>query len=597
MYILKKMCTLTFRSCLFYFSLAVMLSLIGADVAFAVYDLPNDDTGCPENCRQIPWSAGSDQWNNGNLPNYISVTCSGLTEGDGTTNNASAIQTCINNAAPNTAVYIPAGIYYVNSTIKMKNDVVLRGAEASSPPFLPTADSTATTFKLGSSGAISFGSESRGTARSITSGYSKGSQTLVMASGHGFVQNDWIAVYETGDSNIPTTANGDIGNCSWCGENNGTNFIQQFVQVLSVSGNTITISRPLYYAYNASNSPSAKKMTFGVQRSGLENVRLDGSYANHSAFITMNGALFSWVKGVETYDAGSGSKASHINIQWSHGCEVRDSYFHHGRDSSSDRNYGIAFFFWNSDHKIENNILRHHRHSFSFEGGGAGCALLYNYVDDNYTDDTSYLGSARFNHGAHPMFNLFEGNAISHITADSYWGSSSHYVLFRNHLWGDETGTEVPGKPNWGFIPLDIWYNQNYYSVVGNILGITGKWGNPNWSNYTLRNSSCNGNPIYAYGCNSNGQYSSKAGSSSINHGNYDYKTQGVAYWEGGADHALKNSMYYKSKPSFFGDLAWPPYGPDLNPMIGKLPAIERYGGNIIISRPRPSPPVNLIVQ
>ena len=46
------------------------------------------------------------------------------------------------------------------------------------------------------------------------------------------------------------------------------------------------------------------------------------------------------------------------------------------------------------------------------EGGGSGIAILYNYIDDNYTDDTTYLGSARANHGAHPYMNLYEGTSI-----------------------------------------------------------------------------------------------------------------------------------------------------------------------------------------
>src|SRR5207248_9640733 len=66
-------------------------------LAQGAYDLPNDDGGCPANCRQIPWRAGSDQWNGGTLPAYTPVTCSGLA-GNGTTNDGPAIQSCINAA-------------------------------------------------------------------------------------------------------------------------------------------------------------------------------------------------------------------------------------------------------------------------------------------------------------------------------------------------------------------------------------------------------------------------------------------------------------------------------------------------------------------
>jgi hypothetical protein len=217
-------------------------------------------------------------------------------------------------------------------------------------------------------------------------------------------------------------------------------------------------------------------------------------------------------------------------------------------------------------------------------------------VDDDYTDDTSYLGSARFNHGAHPMFNLFEGNIISHITADSYWGSSSHFVNFRNWIWGDETGTGVPAKPTWGNALIDVWYNQNYYSFVGNVLGASGKWMNPNWSGYNLRNTKCSQPAIYAYGCDSNGNYNSKASTSSINHGNWDIKTNGVAYWDGGSNHTLKSSMYYSIKPAFFGSCSWPAFGPDLSPITNTLPAKARFEGDKSCSGAPvvPAPPTNL---
>jgi Pectate lyase superfamily protein len=559
------------------------------------YDLPNDDSNCPGSCRQVPWKAGSDLWNGGTLPNYTSVTCSGLA-GNGSTNDGPAIQACINSASAGTAVFIPAGVYYVNSSISLKSNVALRGAKASGPPYLPSADSSATTFKLGGSGSINMGSGSTGSNSAISSGYTKGSTSITMSSS-GFATGDWIIVSENPDSAVPVTKTGDDGDCNWCGENDGVHLMAQIMQVTGVSGSTLTLSRPLYYTFKSSLSPVARKITFSVSKAGLENIRLDGSGADHPAFIYMQNSLYNWVKGVETYHAGSGAKASHVESEWSYGSEIRDNYFHHGRDSSSDRNYGIAFLFVNSDHKVENNILRNHRHSTDFEGGGSGIAILYNYVDDDYTDDTSYLGSARANHGAHPYMNLYEGNIYSHITADSYWGSSSHNVFFRNWLWGDESSaSDVPAKPSWGNIPVDVWQNQNYYSFVGNVLGVTGKWMNPSWSSFSLRNTNCSGSPIYDYGCNSNGGYSSAASTTSINHGNFDYKTNGVAYWEGGTNHDLRDSMYYNTKPGFFGSCAWPAFGPDLSPMTGTLPAKARFDGtNSCGGTVSLAPPTNVV--
>ena len=93
-----------------------------------------------------------------------------------------------------------------------------------------------------------------------------------------------------------------------------------------------------------------------------------------------------------------------------------------------------------------------------------------------YTDDLTYLGSARTSHGAHPYMNLFEGNVRSHIAADDFWGTSSHFVFFfPDRLWGAETGTGVPSfPPNNGYDAVDLYTGQEYYSFVGNVLGKTG---------------------------------------------------------------------------------------------------------------------------
>lgn len=579
-----------------FFAVFALILFTGPSLLAQTYNLPNDDTGCPGTCRQIPWRAGSDQWNGGALPSYTAVTCSGL-HADGTTNDGPAIQACINNAAAQTAVYVPAGVYYVNTALSLKSNVVLRGAKTEGPPFLPTADSAATTFKLGGNGEIDFGfstSTNRGSTIPITAGYNKGSTSLTLGSTNGISVGTWLIESEDPDSAIPVTKTGQDGDCDWCGwdDNTGNNLMNQFVMVTAVNGSTVTTSRPLYYTFKSTLHPVVRPLDFQITKAGLENIRLDGSVADHNAFISMYNSLFCWVKGVETYMAGSGSKDAHILVSWSHGNEIRDSYFHYGRNFSSDRNYGIYFLMVNSDHKIENNISRVNRHGIALEGGGAGLAFLYNYIDDIHEDDLTYFGAALMNHGAHPYMNLYEGNVASHLIADQYWGSSSHNVLFRNWLWGDESTPSASEwlypagsltKPNWGFHPIEIWSGQHYYSLVGNVLGVTGKWQNPNWSSYGLLATNCNANDsMYNYGCDFNSGANSDASSysTSINHGNWDYKTAGVAFWDGGSNHTLNNSMYYTSKPGFFGSCAWPPFGPEGNPSIGTLPAKARYDGS-----------------
>jgi hypothetical protein len=589
----------------------------------AVYDLPNDDAGCPANCRQIPWRAGSDLWNGGTLPTYTAVACTGLTEGNGATDNTSAIQTCINKLGSQQAAAIPPGMYYVNGTISVPSNKALRGAgsaNCSQGTWISATfngdtgpGSTCTTLKYGVNGAMSFaGAASRGSVVPLASGYTKGSTSIVSSSAPGVAVNDWIIVSEQqGDTDPVVTWNGGHGNCTWCGENDNTGYIMtQIVQVTSVSGNTVGISRPLYYTFKASLSPHFMRLSIGSQKAGIEHIKLWGSTNSRSApHINVHGCIYCWVSDVETYNTPDVAKAYPILMQFSYGNEIRDSYFHYGQGNESDRNYGIGFLSPNSDHKVENNIYRENRHSYSFEGGGTGIAFLYNYIDDDHSDDLTYLGASYSNHGGHPYMNLFEGNIISHFVADNYWGSSSHTVLFRNWLWGDETGNFSgynSTTPNWGFVALEIGFYQTYYSAVGNVLGNPGL--HTNWSNATVFPGNCSWSSsrssptVYGLGCDSSsesGTYQANVRSRTILHGNYDYKTGGVAFWDGGATHMLKASMYYSGKPAFFGSCSWPAFGPDLSSITNTLPAKGRFERSTACSGggSTPAPPTNLLTS
>jgi len=511
--------------------------------------------------RQIAWKTGSDIWNNGVLPNYAQVTCSPL-YGDNINDDAGNIQNAINAATANTAVYLPTGSYYVNGAITLKSNVVLRGAGAAT-----------TILRLGPNGHITTSGVSKSSAYNLTGAPQKGDTQLTLQTSTQANAGDWIAIFSDDDPSL-VSSTGSNGVCTWCGEN-GTNCIQQIVNVTAKTGSVITISKPLYYTLFT--NPRFKRYTFGTQYAGVESLKLWGAVdIGSNPMICLNGCLCCWVKGVEADSSGSQNAADHCQVKWSYGCEIRDSYFHGAYANTGGVNYGIQFYFQNSDHKVENNILRHNRHSVVFEGGGSGCAVLYNYIDDNYSDDLTNLGQACYNHGAHPYMNLFEGNIISHIAADNVWGSSSHIVVFRNWLWGDETGAGVPNfPPSTGYIAIDVSDLNSYYSFVGNVLGITGQ--HTSWSNATLRPATQI--PYPSYNTPVVYDYAASIGGSSLNHGNYDYKTNGVAYWEGGSDHALPQSLYYSSKPSFFKCLRWPCFGPDLSPVFGSLPARDRYNG------------------
>lgn len=583
-------------------------TLLGHDLKAQTYSLPNTNTGCPSNCRAIPWKAGSDLWNGGTLPNYTSATCTGLAA-NGQTDDGPAIQACINKASAGTAVFVPAGTYLINSTIRLRSSVALRGAGTTSTFLNLGSNGTLTTqnFSYTSGGMtppISYATNSPG--YSLGGAPQKGDTTITISSGS-VSAGDWIAVFADNDPSL-VSVDGEDGHCSWCGDNTGYRVMQQIVQVTAVSGSTATLSRPLYYTLY--KNPEYRKYSFPTQKAGYENFKVTATGdIGASQIILLQGCLYCWVKGVETQNTGSNSGSAHVELDFSYGAEIRDNYLHDQRSGASGSGYGVYFQFVNSDHKVENNIMRHNRHWTVFQGGGSGIAMLYNYADDGYTDDPTYLASGRTSHGGHPFFNLFEGNIASHLTADDFSGSSSHQVLFRNWLWGDETGTGVPNfPPDAGFAAIDLYPMQTYYSFIGNVLGHTGM--HTTWSAATLRGFNEYAGPstpiVYSFGGASGSIPSS--GTTSLNHGNWDYKTMGVAYWEGGSNHTLPASLYYSSEPGYLSGYSWPLEGPEANPTIhanaaetcylngpakgGAFNPATCYTGKV--SQAQPAPPTNL---
>jgi hypothetical protein len=549
----------------------------------------------------------------GGIPSYSSVTCQGL-DPSGATNNASQINACIANAPARTAVFIPAGVYRIDSNIIMKSGVVLKGAKASNAPWLPATDSTATTLKMNGSEIIFNGGDKSSNWRPgpssgtpITSGYTQGSSQITVADASSYSVNDVIAIYQNKD-----TAVIDDKNYDWLGEDPGssgdTHAMAMYATITAKQGSSLTINPPIFYVTPAPTGASIRRQTFGITMAGLENMRLHGNQTNIK-FINFDFSKNCWVKGVETYNVGQNSSGSpHIWVQFSMQNEYRDGYHHHGVSNDSGRNYGTEFYNWNSQHKIENNIIRHTRHAIIFEGGGSGNVILYNYMDDNWesvqgsgaTYDSSFLSEdAVANHGAHPYMNLWEGNSSADFWGDYTQGSSSHNTAFRNHFRCKNSTLALNSDP-WSHICIEIEKYNRYYNLVGNVIG------NSAISRGTLlcNSASCGGALpfVYRFGYSSNGgsYQDSTPYSTAIKHGNYDYVTDSVAHWDGGSDHALPSSLYYGSKPAFFENRAWPPFGPDLGSMTNTLPAQDRYngatsGGGSTELTP-PPPPLNLKV-
>src|SRR3989454_4390823 len=222
------------------FSLALMTGVTGTTDSYA-YDVPPG--------RRITWNAGLDPV--GGIPNYTNVTCTGL-DPTGVADNTRRIQTCINNAASGTVVFIPAGTYKISADLNMKSNIALRGAKATaSGPFLPNADASMTTLNLTGGSRIVFpgGSKSANwnpgpiSGTPITAGYTQGSTSLTLSDASSYAVNDWISVYQNTDSNDISVWESYLGEDASSGD---PHVFQQYTRVTGKNGNVLTISPPLY---------------------------------------------------------------------------------------------------------------------------------------------------------------------------------------------------------------------------------------------------------------------------------------------------------------------------------------------------------------
>jgi hypothetical protein len=67
--------------------------------------------------------------------------------------------------------------------------------------------------------------------------------------------------------------------------------------------------------------------------------------------------------------------------------------------------------------------------------------------------------------------------------------------------------------------------------------------------------------------------------------GNYNHKDNAVPESESLGGIALPKSLYLADKPAWFGNLAWPPFGPDTDFEKNKIPAQVRFEETTIASK------------
>ncbi len=579
--------------------------------------------------RSIVWtnSAGIP----GGVPNRTTIFCNVLVSIPGTnivaagndvTDDSAAIQAALHLCPSNEVVYLPSATYLLSNTIVLPSGVTLRGNGTGNTildsrggavqfgpnvsPMGPYADShgyySPAITSVAGTGTNSF------TVSDATYCYGVGSFMMVSMT-NDVIYNSNALVDIVGGDGLATWVDGGLG---W----NGTRAMGQIVQITNVTGNTIGFQPSLYTTYSNLAAPIATFFQVGCQWSGVENLTFSANNYNAGTSFRMPCTACCWIKNVE----GNYADGDHVDVYFSYRCEVRDSYFHDAwLHTPGTYDSDVCVANKSSACLIENNILWRLHTAIMLEWGAAGNVIAYNFSTNCF--DTSGYNAAMMNisnHGAHPMFNLYEGNQMAIFRPDSMWGSSSDSTAFRNNFFG--MGYVLPpltgnGPVQWtnGWIAYQcirticLDFEQRNYNLIGNVLG--DDWMRTNsvtpglylalWP--TNRPYSAN-SYIYSFGysdTSDGGAYTNDNAlpyATSIVEGNYDYVTQSTIWTNAGSYYAtgttpvaLPASLYLTSQPAWWSNsVPFPAIGPDVAGLNNTIPAALRFyalQGGIIAKR------------
>lgn len=438
-------------------------------------------------------------------------------------------------------------------------------------------------YSGGANGAFTIGSADwpkPAAALAVTGGATAGSNTVTVPTSASIAVGKLIRI----EQSDPTWVK------QLYGENNNMAFL---CRVTAKTANSVSFSPPL--PFTLTNLPRlAVYPTSPIEGVGIEDLTFDLTNSAAASAVFLEQAYGCWLKGVEIYHASS----RQIWLNWALNCEIRECYTHHARTSGPNHE-GIDLYENVCWTLVENNISV--RGGFAmivlgdWKGGCSGNVIGYNYCYNVDTGSNVAGAEISVNHGPHNMMNLVEGNIASGFASDGYYGSSSHNTVFRN--WFHATHPML--KQNLKAIGLNRW--STYFNVIGNVLGSYRFPANglfetetSNFSNTTpliyqlgypnLGNNGHSGilpasNPPNYTGLADLSKLDRNVTGTLIRHGNYDYSTKQLNWDASNADHALPNSYYLASKPSWFGNLPWPPIDPSTpsSAVATRLPAGSRY--------------------
>ena len=574
----------------------MLLMMLWSNYAFGTYALPG--------ARAINWSNAGVV---GGIPHRTTVYTTLLPSG---VDDTARINNALAHCPSGYVVMLSTGTFQISGAIQIPSNATLRGSGPRKTILNATGGGAVISFPgTGPSWQLAYN-----TPQTMASGYTKGSSSITMAAAP---LSTWsvgglLWLTEQNDSSAPVTAFGGGGECMWCANGLGNTYnMGQVARITSISGKTIGIDPPMNNAYSASLNPVAISVSSAdiysnqpVHDAGIEDLQVYDNNTGRNPNFSMVGAYNCWIKDVESNFADG----DHVNVDYSTHCSIVDSYFHDaflhtpgGADADiALRNYSTMIL-------VQNNVLERLHSGIMLEWGASANVIAYNYMDGFF--DTGALNAVQpgiSTHGAHPEYNLLEGNVLAMANDDCIWGSSSDETYFRNWLIGatlvcspvDNTRGDIECSPvtsgYWLPGSTAMWEWQasrpmswNYLATsnnsVGNVIGSTQLLSLLPMTNWLIWEPGVvreYQDVAYGYSFGFGGGGSGDPGTfpgdndtpytTGIIQGDYNYADSNTHWAAGGYvdpgsyDHALSASMYLTGKPAWFGGTPFPAIGPDV---------------------------------
>lgn len=609
--------------------------------------------------RLIDWTAGVTVGVPGGIPTsrtrQIDVTQAPYNaDKSGASNAAPAIQAAIDAASAGDVVYLPAGVYRVESILYIRHNrsgVTVRGAGIGSTIIDARVN---TVFAVGSNSDYRWNWPSTG--NTVTGGLTKGSTVINIPNTDVFLPGQIIQIAVENQTASAALKSGATPTFS----TSGYPFLRrQLTRVISKTPTSLKVYPAINYTPDAGLGAKVNVAQFQGNGIGIEDMTLDGTNGPLSFPIMFEQCYGSWVKGVKITKTGNYG----IYFTNSLNCEVRQSVISERKTGGSNGAGILAGTV--SSCLFEDNIILDLFPAVEINFSSTGNVIAYNVMEN------SVGGTLNTNHAPHNSFNLYEGNVTPNIQSDGYFGSASDDTFFRNWI----HGTNSTKTLHTFMVSLNR-FTRNY-SFLGNIFGDIGtngaspySFGNPNMGNsmftntakpsagsfwrdwdstatLTVRASDTAGSinldgggafvgQLVTLRWNNDGashtiqsvasvsgtkiSWTSGSGTAlpapgtvfkvffgpagyqesdldvertTIRKGNYFFGTRSVPYEETIGSEKLPSSLFRNTKPDWFGDMQWPPFGPESPAAanFASIPAGYRYLNGVA------SPPANPVAN